>query len=127
MRLTLLIGLMLLSFACFSTHIRSAEIIVERVNCTSLTYKIRVIAYLNTASMTPFGGDNNRFEDGGVDFGDGLFVTIPSQAATPRPDLGPGIGTAEFETTHTYARVGAYKISYFERDRNSSILNISNP
>jgi hypothetical protein len=71
----LLAGFLTISCSALCTHIRSAEIIVERLNCTSLTYRIKVIAYTNTSSQTPFGG--NSFEDGSLDFGDGMFTIIP--------------------------------------------------
>ena len=120
-----LIVLLSISNQVLGTHIRSAEIIVERINCTSLSFKIKVIAYTNTSSQTPVGG--NTFEDGSLDFGDGTFVIIPQTATISRPDLGPNIGTAQFETIHTYAQADNYKINYFERDRNAAILNIFNP
>jgi hypothetical protein len=125
MKKILLVGLIFISGNSFATHLRSAEIIVERVTCTSFTFKIRVIAYINTTSNTPFGGTS--FEDGSLEFGDGTLVVIPQMPATLRPELGKNIGTAQFEVTHTYGQPGDYKINYFERDRNGSIINISNP
>ncbi|MFZ6009541.1 MAG: hypothetical protein ACOYXT_04275, partial [Bacteroidota bacterium] len=50
-----------------ATHLRAGEIIVERVNCNSLTFKITITVFTNTLN-TPavFGGD-----DDWLDFGDG--------------------------------------------------------
>jgi len=111
---------MALSITVSATHLRAAQITVERVS--GLTYRITVTAYLNTLSNTPFGGNN--FEDGAITFGDGNLRIIPQIAATPRPDLGLNIAVASYTTTHTYAQNGVYKINYRERDRSGGILNI---
>jgi hypothetical protein len=79
---------------------------------------------MNTTSNTPFGG--NSLSDGHLNFGDGSVQLIPLKAYTPRPDLGANIGVVEYTTTHTYASSGVFKITYFERDRSSGVLNIPN-
>ncbi len=112
----------LLTTQVSATHLRAAQIIVEHVN--GLTYKVTVIAYLNTQSQTQFGGNN--FDDGAITFGDGSSRIIPATTATLRPDLGEFIGIASYTTTHTYAQNGVYKINYRERDRSGGILNIPN-
>jgi len=113
----------LFAWDAFATHLRAAEIQVERINCSQLTFQIKVIVYLDSKSSTPFGG--NEFVDGNVTFGDGTMVLIPVTVATLRPDLGPDIAIASFTTTHTYAVPGVYKINYFERDRSSGVLNMN--
>jgi len=84
------------------------------------TFKITIIAYLNTLSNTRFGTNSQIF------FGDGLFVRIPVTTAIYRPDLGNNIAVASFTTTHTYPSDGTYSIAYVERDRSTGILNIAN-
>jgi gliding motility-associated-like protein len=117
----------LLSLDAFSTHLRAADIIVEQ-ECNSLKYKITIRVYLNTRSSTPFGG--NELPDGHLNFGDFSPLDIIHISETvgpePRPDLGTEISVATYTTFHTYSKAGTYKITYFERDRSSGILNIPN-
>lgn len=117
----LILALMLISGTqALATHLRAGEITIERTSCTNLTFKITITVYTNT-------GSEIRFGDGFLDFGDGtpVFVT-PTVENTIRPDLGPNIGTVSFTTTHTYAGVGRYVISYLEPNRNAGILNMFN-
>lgn len=101
------------------THLRAADVKVERI-CGTRGFNITVIAYLNTGSNTRFGTNSQVY------FGDGSFVDIPLTTATVRPDLGENIALATFTTTHTYATDGNYTITYIERDRSSGVLNIAN-
>lgn len=105
-----------------ATHLRAAEIIVERVPNSLVEFRITLTAYLDLKSTTRFGNNSNAH----VDFGDGNRVVVTSAAATPRPDLGPDIGTASFVVNHVYAIPGVYRITYFERDRSNGVLNIPN-
>lgn len=107
-----------------ATHLRAGEIIVTRDNCQSLTFKITITVYTNTASTVRFGGDTG-FEDV-LDFGDNTWMQVPEIENTPRPDLGPNIGTASFTVFHTYAGPGKYLISYREPNRNEGVLNMDN-
>ncbi|HEY0655641.1 MAG TPA: gliding motility-associated C-terminal domain-containing protein [Chryseosolibacter sp.] len=102
-----------------ATHLRAADIQVERI-CGTLTFRIAVIAYLNSSSSTRFGTNSE------VLFGDGASVRIPLTSSTPRPDLGTNISVATFTTEHTYAANGTYSIAYIERDRSAGVLNIAN-
>src|SRR4051812_2662511 len=80
-----------------ATHLRAGEITVERLNCTSLTFKITVTVYTNTGSPIQFG-------DGILDFGDGSSPQVtPTVPNTLRPDLGPNVGTVSYSVLHTYA------------------------
>jgi CHU_C Type IX secretion signal domain len=102
-----------------ATHLRAGEITVERVNCTSLTFKITITVYTNT-------GSEIRFGDGLLNFGDGsrAFQT-PTIENTNRPDLGPNIGIVSYTLPlHTYPGPGRYVISYREANRNAGILNM---
>ncbi|HZY79518.1 MAG TPA: gliding motility-associated C-terminal domain-containing protein [Cyclobacteriaceae bacterium] len=103
----------------FSTHLRAGEITVERLNCSSLTFKITITVYTNTGSEIKFG-------EGLLDFGDGTTDTTPTIENTKRPDLGDDIGTVSYSVEHTYAGPGRYVISYLEPNRNGGILNIFN-
>lgn len=102
-----------------ATHLRAADILVEPV-CGTLTYKISIIVYLNSASNTQFGTDSQIY------FGDGDFQRIPLTRSTPRPDLGQNVNVASFITTHTYATPGNYTVTYVEHDRSKNIVNIAN-
>jgi hypothetical protein len=102
----------------FSTHLRAADVVVERV-CGTNTFKITVIAYLNSASSTLFGSASEIF------FGDGTSEIIPVTLSTPRPDLGENVSIAQYSTTHTFP-VGVFAITYIEHDRSTGILNIAN-
>ncbi len=103
----------------FATHLRAGEITVERVSCNGLSFRIKITAYTNTGSQV-------RFEDGSLNFGDGNSIQTPRIENIIRPELGPGIGFVEFETTHTFPGAGRYIITYKERNRNAGILNMSN-
>lgn len=103
-----------------ATHLRAADILVETLCGQERTYRITVVAYLNTQSNTRFGTNSE------VHFGDGSFVRIPVTNATLRPDLGSNIAIATYTTLHTYPAIGNYTVTYIERDRSSNILNIVN-
>jgi hypothetical protein len=116
--LLFLLVILLSSFTRSSgTHLRAGDIIVERV-CGTNSFKITVIAYLNTLSNTRFGTGSE------ILFGDGTLQVIPQTVATTRPDLGPNISVASYSIVHTYSLPGKYTITYIERDRSSGVLNI---
>jgi hypothetical protein len=117
----LLVGvvLMLVSVQSFGTHLRAGEIIVERVNCTDLTFRITVKVFTDTESGIRFGG----YEDW-LDFGDGERMLVPETPSTPRPELGPKVGSASFTVTHTFPGYGSYVISYLEPMRNENVVNM---
>lgn len=123
MKKFILLAIMLVQLSIFkealATHLRAADIQVERI-CGTLTFRITVIAYLNSSSSTRFGTNSE------VLFGDGASARIPLTTATLRPDLGVNISVATFVTTHTYAANGIYNIAYIERDRSAGVLNIVN-
>jgi hypothetical protein len=103
----------------FATHLRAADIRVERI-CGTLSFNITIVAYLNSSSNTQFGTDSQ------IIFGDGQQLQIPRTASTPRPDLGSHISIVIFSVTHTYSKSGIYTITYVEHDRSGGILNIKN-
>jgi gliding motility-associated-like protein len=103
-----------------ATHLRAADIRIEPICGSPRTYRITIIAYLNTLSNTRFGTSSE------IHFGDGQFIRIPVSAATPRPDLGNNIAVATYVTTHTYQLTGSYLVTYLERDRSTGVLNIEN-
>jgi hypothetical protein len=49
-----------------ATHLRAGDIIVERQNCSSRTFKITVTVFTNTGSTVRFGGEQDI-----LNFGDG--------------------------------------------------------
>ena len=107
-------------YSAHATHLRAGEITVERVNCSSLTFRITVTVFTNTINTNVlFGG-----EDDWLDFGDGNRMLVPEQPNIDRPDLGEGIATASFTVTHTYSSNGKYVISYSEPNRNAGVVNM---
>ncbi len=118
-------ALLLLCFFFFikvaeATHIRAADIKIDPICASARTFRITVVAYLNTLSNTRFGTNSE------VIFGDGSSVRIPSTTATLRPDLGTNIALATFSVEHTYPTNGNFTVTYIERDRSSGIVNIAN-
>lgn len=108
------------SISGYATHLRAGEIIVERVSCNSLTFRITVTVFTNTENTNVlFGG-----EDDWLDFGDGTRKLVPETANTPRPDLGEGIATASYTFVHTYSGFQEYIISYSEPNRNEGVVNM---
>ena len=107
-------------YSAHATHLRAGEITVERVNCSSLTFRITVTVFTNTINTNVlFGG-----EDDWLDFGDGNRMLVPETPNIDRPDLGEGIATASFTVTHTYSGNGRYVISYSEPNRNAGVVNM---
>jgi hypothetical protein len=105
-------------FQANATHLRAGEITVVRESCNGLSFRITITAYTNTGSQV-------RFEGGTLKFGDGVSIITPRIENTIRPELGEGIGYVRFDTTHTFPGPGRYTITYWERNRNANILNIS--
>lgn len=100
------------------THLRAAEINVRQVDCTSLTFEITVVAYVNYFNTgVTFGGDRST-----LSFGDGTSTPIPATFHEVIDDF-LKVGKVEFKTIHTYASPGRYTISYREFNRNEGILN----
>lgn len=124
----ILLALVVLGFAgiqpALATHLRAGEITVVRENCQSLTFTITITVYTNTGSSVLFGGRVG--EDDILEFGDGEWILVEEQANTPRPDLGPNVGTASYTISHTYPGPGKYVISYREPNRNQGVLNMDN-
>jgi hypothetical protein len=102
-----------------ATHLRAADILVERI-CGTMTFKITIVAYLNSLSPTNFSSE------GQIIFSDGTSVTLPVVVTELRPDLGTNVRVGSFTFNHTFPQPGIYLITYFERDRSSNILNIAN-
>ncbi len=116
----LLLGAMLLSSSGQATHLRAGEITVQRLSCTSLTFRITITVYTNTGSDIKFG-------EGLLDFGDGSDPHVtPIVENTLRPDLGPQVATVSYSINHTYSGPSKYTISYLEPNRNAGILNMVN-
>lgn len=119
-RLLVLIGVLSGPTLAYATHLRAGEITVERLSCTSLTFRITITVYTNTGSPIKFGR-------GVLDYGDGSQPHItPERDNIIRPDLGGGIGTVSYSINHTFPGPGRYNISYLEPNRNGGILNMFN-
>jgi len=115
-----LMGAILHSTSGLATHLRAGEITVQRLSCTSLTFRITITVYTNTGSDIKFG-------EGLLDFGDGSDPHVtPIVENTLRPDLGPEVATVSYSINHTYSGPRKYTISYLEPNRNAGILNMVN-
>lgn len=114
--------LLLCAADIYATHLRAGEIIATRVSCTSLTFRITITVYIDTESGVHFGGPGEYLY-----FGDSSFVEVPDTNTTPRPDLGPNMGIAQFVVTHTYSSTGRYLIRYAEPFRNGGVVNLDDP
>jgi hypothetical protein len=97
-----------------ATHLRCGHISLS--NISGLTYEVKIIVYTNTASPV-------RFSDGTLNFGDGTTTTTPTIESTP---FLPSVGLVSFSVNHTFPATGNYTITYFERNLNAGIVNISN-
>ncbi len=110
-----------------ATHLRAGEIIIERINCQSLTFRITIIVYTDTESGVKFGDGILRLGDGSDPDNDGeAGFVIPEIDSSPRADLGDKVAIASYTYEHTYGAPGKYEISYFEFNRNDGILNMDN-
>ncbi|MDH5380364.1 MAG: gliding motility-associated C-terminal domain-containing protein, partial [Cyclobacteriaceae bacterium] len=126
-QILVIIALFTIGIQAQATHLRAGEIIVERINCQSLTFRITVLVYTDMASGVLFGGGTLRLGDGSDPDDDGSKgFLIPDVSHTPRGDLGEDVGTASYSFVHTYGAPGKYIISYIEQNRNGGVLNMDN-
>jgi len=94
-----------ISYKASATHLRAGEITVERLNCTSLTFRIIITVYTNT-------GSEIRFGDGVLDYGDGSQPHVtPTVQNQIRPELGNNVGYVFYSINHTFPGPGRYVIS----------------
>jgi hypothetical protein len=120
MKKVLLIGLLFCSIKVSATHLRAGSISVERINCTSRTFRVTITVYTDLGSNILFGGTQDI-----LDFGDGTRVLVPETPNTTVPG-GNNIGVASRSFLHTFPGSGRYTISYIEPNRNAGVLNMSN-
>lgn len=136
----LIIGLTMLFSAVsgdlWATHIRAAEITMERISTSSLTYRFTVTAIRDS------GGGQVPFGLGDFSFGDGRVIenirnTFDSRAVDENGELivksfeitsiGDDLELNVFVVEHTYPSAApSYLIGYREENRNEGILNIAN-
>jgi hypothetical protein len=103
-----------------ATHLRAGEITVQRINCSSLTFRITLTFFLDTEKGVKVGGNEDW-----LSFGDGERMLIPTQETIPRPDLGKNMGMVVFTTDYTYTALNPqYTISYSEPNRNEQVVNM---
>lgn len=113
------LAILLFGLECAATHLSGGEIHAERVNPTSLTFRITVRVFTNhITSNVLFGG-----EDDWLDFGDGSRIRIPETQSIVRYDLGVGVGVASYTVLHTYATPSAFRITYSEPNWEEGIIN----
>lgn len=105
-----------------ATHIRSGEINATRLSCSSLTYRITLTVYTNTASPTHPGG---WIGGGLLSWGEGSMI-LPQVNNVTIINAALHIGKVTFTKDVTFSSEGDFIISYDEAHRNSTILNIPN-
>ncbi len=118
--LSALLILSLLSYNCFSTHLRSGEIQVKQLE--GFTFRITVKVFTDDVDTNVlFGGDGAL-----IDFGDGTFQEVPYVDNIVRLDLDPSgsIAEASYSVIHTYTESGTYTISYVEAYLTEGIMNL---
>ena len=109
-----------------ASHIRAAEIRIERLPRVGLWYRFTVIAIRDTEGI--------KFGDQGVfDFGDGSTIEGPfdppdgNLIETPIGDPEDNLALVVFSFEHEYFFESfVYKVSYTEKNRNANILNMNN-
>ncbi len=102
-----------------ASHIRSVEIQALQQNCSSPTYTIVVIGYINYGTAVAFGGDGSL-----LNFGNGTTLVLPELVKIDTIDAVLKVGRVRFETAATFMP-GAYTISYTEANRNEGVLNFT--
>jgi hypothetical protein len=109
------------SLVYHASHLRGGEIGIEQLSAASLTYRITVLVYLNTAGTNElFGG-----EDSWLDFGDGKKIYVPETPAQLSPDSGTGLSRASFTAEHTFAGYQSYLVSPSEPNRSEGVINFA--
>ena len=103
-----------------ASHMIAVEIRARPINCTTRTYEITLIGYVNTSSMVTFGGDPDN-----LSFGDGESVIVPAQLPVVIDPIF-NVGRVQYTIVHTYASAGTYILSYTEHARNEGIMNMDN-
>lgn len=119
-KISFLVLALCIATVAVSSHLRCGYITAKPLNCSSREYAITLTIYTNTTSEVRVG------EDGILNFGDGTaLLTVPAVNITPRPDLGPNIGIAQYTIHHAYSNLGTFLISYTEPNRNGGVLNMN--
>ncbi|MDR6239745.1 hypothetical protein HNQ88_002793 [Aureibacter tunicatorum] len=104
----------------YATHIRAGEIIAEVIDCSSYTYRLKIIGYTDTGSDVQFGG-------GEIDFGDGSEKhAFSTDEFVVKNDLGDEVAVTVFEIVHSFPSPGEFIISFKEFNRNAGVVNMNN-
>lgn len=112
---------MILSNPTTATHIRAGDIRVKVIDCENHVYQIIITGYTDTGSSVQFGNGELHFGDGtGIEFIEG------SHDFKEKKDLGYGLAMTQFEVNHTYPGPGVYSVSFYEKNRNADIVNMTN-
>lgn len=120
-------------WSAFATHMRAGNIIVEKVGpCSARTYRITIVAYIDTESGVPFGGSTDFLY-----FGVGTERVVLPEVTQQSVKSGQGwsaswtmidatrhIARVTYSTEYTYPGADTYTISYIEVNRNQGVLNM---
>ncbi len=103
-----------------ASHIRAGDIQVSKVdtgNPSSRLYRITVTLYRDVVGVSAQAGE--------IDFGDDSEPQIVEPISLGLTDNAQ-TEVLEYVVEHNFPVFSTYKISYFERNRNGGILNMSN-
>lgn len=100
-----------------ATHIRAGEITARQLDGNILSYEFTLTVYTDQASQVE-NLSNTLF------FGDGTFQ---DSNRLERKAIGSNTWVNIYKFRHTYSSTGSYVVYHFQRNRNTTISNISNP
>jgi hypothetical protein len=123
------IFLVCFAWSASATHMRAGNIIVEKVGpCSARTYRITIVAYIDTESGVPFGGSTDFLYYG---VGSERIVLPEIVQGTNVPgatwtmiDATRKIARVTYSVPYTYPGADTYTISYIEVNRNQGVLNM---
>ncbi len=117
-------------FKVGATHLRAGEITLVRKSCSNYTYTVTLHVYTKNSSTVKFEGGTLDFGDANPPVAGQSYIILPRiDAPDPRfqlLDKVADVGQVTYTIDHNFPGPGIYTITYFERNRNTGILNISN-
>ncbi|MEN7548887.1 gliding motility-associated C-terminal domain-containing protein [Rapidithrix thailandica] len=101
-----------------ASHIRAGDLTARRApDGDNLTYIFTVMLYRDTEGVEPSPGE--------IRFGDGSEMAIVDFVSLGLIDNGQ-TEVLRYEVRHSFPSAGMYKVSFYQRDRNQGVNNMSN-
>ncbi len=116
---TIALLFLIVSHQASATHVRAGEIQAERISCSSRTYRITLIMYVDTEGVEPGLGT--------LDYGHGQQkedLDLRGSEPDYREFLGDNIEKVIYYRTHPFPSSGYYTITFREENRNADIVNM---